>query len=243
MKIVLCDDDEMILTRLQKYLCEYCQTNHLNQPEYAAYKNGDDLLDVESRPGAERIDIAFLDVEMPGLSGIHTGAKLKECHPHAKIFIVTSYPDYLDEAMKFHVFRYLSKPIDKKRLFRNMKEALYQLSVDTRRVTIDTKDRTIVRFADEIVMIEIVDRKVKVCAIDQIYESISPAKQWDKLLDISCFFRPHRSYIINFKYIDSFTHDVAHLIAPSGQQYTAYVTRRKYQQFKDAHLRYLEAMS
>ena len=44
--------------------------------------------------------VCFLDVEMPGLSGIHVGAELKEHNPQIKIFIVTSYPDYLDEAMR-----------------------------------------------------------------------------------------------------------------------------------------------
>lgn len=243
MRIVLCDDDEHILVKLQKYLREYFQVNHLSQLAYAVYTSGEALLEKETAGANENIDIAFLDVEMPGLSGIHTGAQLKEFHPHAKVFIVTSYPDYLDEAMKFHVFRYLSKPIDKKRLFRNMKDALYQLSVDTRKVTIETKDKTIVRSADEIIMVETLERKASVCTVDGTYETVTPAKQWDSLLDIGCFFRPHRGYIINFKYIDSFTHDKVFLTSPLGKEYSAYLTRRKYQQFKEAHLLYLEAMS
>jgi len=59
-------------------------------------------------------------VERPGRNGISTGTLLKKMNPNVRVFIVTSYLDYLDHAMKFHVFRYLSKPIDKARLFRNM---------------------------------------------------------------------------------------------------------------------------
>lgn len=66
------------------------------QPDYAFYSTGDAL--VRDEP---RADIAFLDVEMPGVSGIQAGAKLKEKNPRVKIFIVTAYPDYLDEAMRF----------------------------------------------------------------------------------------------------------------------------------------------
>lgn len=143
MRIVLCDDDKDVLNLLKKYLQEYFHSCRLAQPAYSEYMCGEELLRAESRGGMEKVDIAFLDVEMLGLSGIHTGARLKKLYPKIKIFIVTSYPDYLDEAMRFHVFRYLSKPVDKKRLFRNMKDALYQLSIDTREVSIETKEQTV----------------------------------------------------------------------------------------------------
>ena len=48
---------------------------------------------------------------------------LKERNKNIIIFVVTSYSEYLDEAMRFHVFRYLSKPLEKQRLFRNLKDA------------------------------------------------------------------------------------------------------------------------
>lgn len=112
--------------------------NGMAKPQYDTYISGEELLNSDGR-----VDIAFLDVEMPGITGITVGKRLKEKYPYAKIFILTSYSDYLDEAMRFHVFRYLSKPVDKKRLFRNMKDALYQLSIDTREVSIETKEQTV----------------------------------------------------------------------------------------------------
>ncbi len=61
---------------------------------------------------------------MPGLDGIYVGNELKKKDKDIIIFIITSYSEYLDEAMRFHVFRYLSNPIDRQRLFRNLKDAL-----------------------------------------------------------------------------------------------------------------------
>ena len=52
-------------------------------PEMAAYTSGDDLLQKE-----RYADIAFLDVEMPGRSGIHVGARLKELNHKIKVFHV-----------------------------------------------------------------------------------------------------------------------------------------------------------
>ena len=61
---------------------------------------------------------------MPGMNGIYVGNELKKSNPAVIIFIVTSYSEYLDEAMRFHVFRYLSKPLEQQRFFRNMQDAV-----------------------------------------------------------------------------------------------------------------------
>lgn len=237
MRIVFCDDDKRILAQLEKFLREFFQTYKLPQPEYAAYTCGEDLLAAEQRP-----EIAFLDVEMQGLSGIHAGARLQQRNPYIKIFILTSYPDYLDEAMKFHVFRYLSKPLDKNRLFRNMADALHQQAVDTMPVSIETKKEVVRKRADEVVMIEPISRKLLIHTADKMYESVQPMKYWEHLLKIGCFFRTHRSFIVNLKYVCAFTRDTVTLSGPDKATYTAYLTRRNYQSFKNAYMLYLEAM-
>ncbi len=235
MKIVLCDDDKNVLSLLEKYLREYFQKSHIKLPEISSYTDGETLLAQE-----ERVDIAILDVEMPGLSGIHVGRVLQKRNPYTKIIILTSYADYLDEAMKFHVFRYLSKPIDKNRLFRNLKEALHQYSMDTVCVAIETHDGVTTRYADEIVMVEAQGHNVTVYAANQKFCSVYPMKYWDRLLKIGSFYKTHRSYIVNMKYISSFSHDMVFLTALGEQQYRAYLTKRRYRSFKDAYLLYLE---
>lgn len=197
MRILLCDDDPMILVQMEKYLKEYFQKAHLRVPDIASYTSGDALLRSESTA-----EIAFLDVEIPGLSGIYTGEKLKKKNPSIKIFILTSYMDYLDEAMKFHVFRYLSKPIEKARLFRNVKEALYQIEMETRPVAIETKDGVIVRQAEDIVFVETERHKTKIVTIDAVYEVNSPLRMWNDLLQIGGFYQTHRSFIVNMRYVN-----------------------------------------
>ena len=148
MRIVFCDDDIEILNQLQRYVSEFFRGLGSTMPEFASYESGDELLEHETS-----LDIAFLDVEMPGRSGIYVGAILKKINPQAKIFIVTSYPDYLDEAMRFQVFRYLSKPIDKNRLFRNLKDAVYQYSMETKEIPINTARGITVISAERIICV------------------------------------------------------------------------------------------
>lgn len=236
MRILLCDDDPMILVQMEKYLKEYFQKAHLRVPDIASYTSGGALLRSESTA-----EIAFLDVEIPGLSGIYTGEKLKKKNPSIKIFILTSYMDYLDEAMKFHVFRYLSKPIEKARLFRNVKEALYQIEMETRPVAIETKDGVIVRQAEDIVFVETERHKTKIVTIDAVYEVNSPLRMWNDLLQIGGFYQTHRSFIVNMRYVGEFTKDTVKLNLPDGQTCSAYLTKRRYSDFKSNYLLYLES--
>ena len=138
MRILICDDDTLMIEQLQRYIESYFKSNHLKCPRLVSFTCGESLL-----ADQEEKDIVFLDIEMPGMNGIYVGNELKKANKNVLIFVITSYSEYLDDAMRFDVFRYLSKPLDKQRLFRNMKDALYQLSIDTREVSIETKEQTV----------------------------------------------------------------------------------------------------
>lgn len=235
MRIIFCDDDAGIIEQLQSWVIEFFRAFGGIKPEFASYTSGDRLLMSE-----KKADIAFLDVEMPGRSGIHVGARLKEMNPHIKIFIVTSYPDYLDEAMRFQVFRYLSKPIDKSRLFRNLKDALYQYNMETKEFPILTNDGVVVRRSEEIICVEAVQRKVYIHTTDGTLRSIESMEHWRNTLTLPCFFITHRSFIVNMRFVNTIYKDKV-LLKYMAQMREAYLARRRYTLFKDTYLMYLES--
>lgn len=236
MRIIFCDDDPGILTQLQRYVEEFFASFGGKSPEICIYNSGDKLIRCETN----RADIAFLDVEMPGISGIHIGAKLKERNPKIKIFIVTAYPDYLDEAMRFQVFRYLSKPIDKTRLFRNLKDAVYAYNIETKEYPIATNDGVFTRRAEEIICVETSSRKTIVHTIDEDFISSNTIEYWRHTLTLPCFFSTHRSFIVNMRFVNNIGNDLVRLKCDK-KQIDAYLSRRKYTQFKDTYLIYMES--
>ena len=175
---------------------------------------------------------------MPGLNGIYVGNELKKRNKNTIIFIITSYSEYLDEAMRFHVFRYLSKPIDKQRLFRNLKDALDLYHSMTVQVPIETRQGVHNVPISSIIMVEAQGKKVIVHATARDYESIHTMQYWLDQLPVNRFFQTHRSFIINYEHITNFDHMLVHL---SNGQFTAYLTKRKYSAFKGAYLLYLES--
>lgn len=236
MRIVFCDDNIEILDQLQKYVCEFFKGLGGSMPDFSAYSSGDELLAQETYA-----DIAFLDVEMPGRSGIHVGARLKELNPKIKIFIVTSYPDYLDEAMRFRVFRYLSKPIDKNRLFRNLKDAVYQYNMDTKDIPIATTEGIIVLPAEQIVCAEAIQRKSDIYTLDGVFQSPNGIDYWRTALSLPCFYSTYRSFIVNMKYVYEIKKDLV-LLKYEGQVKKAYLARRRYSEFSSKYLMYLESI-
>jgi len=60
------------------------------------------------------IDVAFLDINMPGLNGINLAKKLRETNPQINIIFATGYDEYAKESYDVQASGYLTKPITEK---------------------------------------------------------------------------------------------------------------------------------
>ena len=232
MRILICDDDVLIIEQLQKYIINFFENIGVKCPELVCFSDGESLL---SDKGEK--DILFLDIEMPGMNGIFVGNELKKANNNIIIFIVTSYSEYLDEAMRFHVFRYLSKPLDKQRFFRNMKDAVDLYNAITIKIPVETKQGIHTLPVSSVIAIEAQGRKITVHTTLCDFESIHNMQYWLELLPKNRFFQTHRSFIINFEHVTDFDRNLVHM----SDNQSAYLTKRKYSSFKEAYLLYLES--
>ena len=233
MRILICDDEPAIAEQLENYIHDFFTRNHLKCPTTALFSDGESLL---SDTGEK--DMVFLDVEMPGVDGIYVGQKLKKANADIIIFMVTSYTEYLDEAMRFHVFRYLSKPVDRQRLFRNLKDALKHYNSVMEKVAIETRQGVITVPVTDIISLETQGRKLIIHTLAKDFESVHNMQFWADLLPKNCFFQSHRSFLVNLAHVSEFDHS---LIQLASHRFEAYLTRRKYTEFKEAYFLYLES--
>lgn len=233
MRIAICDDDILIVEQLERYIRTFFERKGFKCPEIIRFSDGESLL-----ADKREIDILFLDIEMPGLNGIYVGKELKKANDRLIIFVVTSYAEYLDDAMRFHVFRYLSKPLERQRFFRNMGDAVELYNTITVKVPVETRQGIHTLPASSIIMVEAQGRRVTAHTVLRDFESVHTMQYWLDLLPKNCFFQTHRSFIVNFEHISDFDHS---LIRLADDQFRAYLTKRKYSAFRDAYLLYLES--
>ena len=66
-------------------------------------------------------DVAFLDIRMPGLSGLEVAAALADCSPRTQVVFVTAYDQYAIDAFDRGAVDYLQKPVAPERLAATVK--------------------------------------------------------------------------------------------------------------------------
>lgn len=182
-------------------------------------------------------DIVFLDVEMEGINGIYVGQELKKRNKDTIIFMVTSFLEYLDDAMKFDVFRYMYKPLDKQRFLKNLDDAMQLYNSLSKTINVEAKDSNYIINTNEIIMVESTKRRTILRTNDKNIITTNSMDYWEEILPRNQFYRSHKSFIVNMAYISNYSHD---LIFFRNCKASAYLTRRKYTDFKKCLVNYLE---
>lgn len=113
-------DDESPAREELRYLLEEASEN-LNVQVVGEATNGEEAL-VLMR--SLDYDLVFLDIRMPGLTGLEVAEQLRELPKQPKVIFTTAYPDHAVEAFDLAAADYLVKPFDADRLVRAVERAL-----------------------------------------------------------------------------------------------------------------------
>jgi DNA-binding LytR/AlgR family response regulator len=78
-----------------------------------------------------QVDVVFLDIRMPGMSGIEIAEAMQQCSPHTHIIFVTAYDQYAIEAFEKGAIDYLLKPVSSERLSATVRRLQARMETDT----------------------------------------------------------------------------------------------------------------
>jgi two-component system LytT family response regulator len=200
------DDEPEARARLRRLLAK-----HADRVEIVG-EAGDGLTAIS---GIECLtpDLAFLDIEMPGLNGF----QLLDSMPREKwplIVFTTAYDQYAIQAFEIHALDYLLKPVTTDRLGECLKR-LDQLSSDLSRTRLDRArreqrplERLLARSGAKQVIVQVQD-VLAFQADDRLVFARTPAgrftlgitlKELEERLDAEVFCRVHRQTIIQMKH-------------------------------------------
>ena len=232
MNILICDDDKLYIDMIRKYVDEFFADHKITDYKVYEYNSGD-----EAAKNNEKIDIAFLDVEMDGINGIEAGKCLRNNNKNIVLFIITSYMGYLDDAMDEGVFRYINKPLERPVIMRGLHKALLLCSKSqSKKINIEYKGDNVIIEQDSIICIESLVRKRYIKTDTQSYISLKSLSYWQSVLDEDKFFLVNKSFIVNIDRVERFTDKYIEL---KGIEEPIDLSREKRTAFKQKMLLYL----
>ncbi|WP_442602141.1 response regulator [Paenibacillus sp. KN14-4R] len=127
MKAIIVDDENLALQKMTKLLQTQDGFN-VNVELIGAYLYPYEAV---SATRNDAPDIAFLDIEMPEMSGFELADQLLELHPQLQVVFVTAHQDFAVKAFEVNALDYLLKPVHPTRLAMTMNRIAQSKQVNT----------------------------------------------------------------------------------------------------------------
>lgn len=157
-----------------------------------------------------KVDIVFLDIQMPGMNGMELSHLLAGWPSPPLIVFVTAFSNFAVEAFKVDAVDYILKPFDaadiervlkKLRDRRRMQEVKAPLKY-LKKILAEAGDRLEVIDVSRVQYFQAEERQVFLHLTDgKKYEIKNRLNELEELLDPAEFFRCHRNYIVNVNHI------------------------------------------
>ena len=211
-------------------------------------ENGDELLRLveEQRP-----QVVFLDVEMPGKTGVECARVIQDMDPGIVLIFATAHDQYMGDAFSVYAFDYLLKPFKSARVLQTLQRVRDRLN-GLREPSLPQPKRTRPRPAagrlmlrhkdgisflnmEDILLVQREDRSTVIYTEDGgRYVTADSLSETEEKLDSALFFRCHKSYLINLDKISDITPygRWTYIVKLRGTKQDALITHEKYEELQ-----------
>jgi len=184
-------------------------------------------------------DVVFLDIEMPGISGLDLIATLKKYMPVC-VFI-TSHPEFALDAFELSAFDYILKPLKDDRFAQTVrrvseylnakrKAAAYEVLIEKEMLTFKEGYNQVRISQEDILYLEAMQDYTKIITRQKSYMALSPLSNFMTGLPPNRFLRVHRSYAVSVNKITELRHGeivCENATIPIGKTYRSAVSQLK----------------
>ncbi len=144
-------------------------------------------------------DVVFLDIDMPGLSGVQLAEALTELERQPAIIFVTAHSEHAVKAFEVSATDYLVKPVEIDRLRTAIARLVPAQPEGARieRIPVEKAGKKLLLQVEDIFYIMAKDDYSYLHTDGERYLSTISLAQLERKLDASGFFRVHRRYLVN----------------------------------------------
>ena len=202
-RIAICDDEETICSLVESYIANACEFLNI-EAEIDLFSTGAGLRNHLKEDN--RYNLFFLDIELKDDTGINISDWIRNevKDESAQIIYVSGKKGYDRQLFAFRPFAYIEKPFDEATIRTTLEKYMriygnhnnlfhYKFGHDTFWVNVSS----ILYFKSN-------RRKVKMTALNAADEFYGSLDHIAEQLDGQGFFSPHKSYLVNYRYIRAF---------------------------------------
>ena len=182
-----------------------------NLPDFELLARFGNALDGFNFLQKNAVDLVFLDIQMPQISGLELIRSLKVC---PKIILTTAYREYAVEAFELDVLDYLIKPVTQERFMKSISKFNYYNNVPAEKTDVSNSYLTAYIFLKagkgqekillkDILYIEGLRDFIKVHTAQKVFIASERISYMEEKLPDSKFARIHKSYIVALDKINS----------------------------------------
>lgn len=222
MQIAICDDEADFRKELKEELLLYRNQKRI-AIDIIEFENGNDLL-----LSKDIFDIVFIDYQMPGLNGLEVAKALRQRKCTCCIVFITSFPQFMIDSFEVQPFRFLIKPVDLDKLNHTLDDYIQQQKLLNPILIIEYGEQVTIN-SDNIIYLEADGKNCIIRTNDKTFRSSKTLSQLLNVLPEHCFFRIHKSYVINLYCIYKIKGNEVYLI--NGEK--AIIGRNHIKEFKE----------
>ena len=196
-RIAIVEDENEVATRLREMLAQLSVELGI-EPDVMTYENS--RLFLEGYRG--NLDLIFMDIQMPGLSGMEAAARLREIDPNILLVFVTSLAQYAVRGYEVRAFDFLVKPVDRASLAMCMRRVLKQLSRrQEKKLAITSEGAQIYLPVSDILFVEVKNHQLVYHTESKDYITYDTMARAEKELVGLDFVRCNSCYLVNLRFV------------------------------------------
>lgn len=225
MKIAICDDEKYWQEHIQAIIAQFFKEKDL-PCDIEVFSQGEDLVD------NNRFDIIFMDMEMTGLTGLETAKKIRKTNENTAIVFLTSHDEIMKQTFQVKAYRFIEKKEYKEELVKCLSSYMNE-NAEKEAIEVETKEANVRIQIKDIMWIESEHNGSIVWGSQSDIASSTFLSEWEERLDNQVFFRCHKKYIVNLRWIESIDDNI-HLT----NGYQLELSRRKKKDLKQLYMEY-----
>lgn len=228
-QIAICDDEEKILQDMQRKI-EDCFISQGIEAEYFCTNNSEKMMEyIKNEP----LDVLFLDIDMPHISGMDIASYLKENRAEILIVFVTSQEALVYQSFAYRPFGFVRKTHIDAELEELIIRIKQELGEKRQELTI-TKGQELIRVArQEIIYIEAEGNYLNLCTKREALKVRDTMTNMESELKESGFVRCHKGYLVNAHLIEKMKGaqielrgEAGNYVVPIGRSYEKDVKKK-----------------